>query len=61
MNAFYLNRDAYTSVVVSAIVRNDHVMGVALVPNITEDDSLSECASPDSSKYLVASAQTVDS
>jgi len=42
-------RDAYTHIEVSAIDKDGHVVG-ALVPNVTEDDSLSGCSSADPRK-----------
>ena len=47
----HLSRDAYTDIEVSATDVSGNVVGVAQVPNITEDDSLSECPSADSSEY----------
>ena len=45
----YPYRDAYTHIEVSAIDKDGHVVG-ALVPNVTEDDSLSGCSSADPRK-----------
>ena len=38
---------------VSAIDGDGHVVSVALVPNITEDDSMSGCSNADPSKYII--------
>lgn len=46
----HLSRDAYTDIEVTAIDSGGNVVGVAQVPNITEDDSLPGCSSSDSSE-----------
>lgn len=56
--SFHFSRDAYTSVVVSAIDIDGHVVGGALVPNIMEDDSMSGCSNADPSKYMYSVVST---
>ena len=43
---------------VSAIDRDGGVVGGALVPNITEDDSMSGCSNADPSKYMYSVVNT---